>query len=72
MLTGAPFQVEKSRIQIQPLHDLSRKQREMGGPTVNTDLDIPESVGLSAPQPSSVKRLVEPGSARRSTRRRHS
>ncbi|TKW03736.1 hypothetical protein SEVIR_7G062100v4 [Setaria viridis] len=60
--------VEQSRIQIQPLHDMSRMQSEMAGPTANDDLDIPESVGLSAPQPS-VKRLVEQGSARRSTRR---
>ncbi|KAL6851556.1 hypothetical protein ACP4OV_020489 [Aristida adscensionis] len=61
--------VEKSRIQIQPLHDFSRKQQEMVGPTANGDLEIPESIGLSGPEPSSVKRLVEPGSARRSTRR---
>uniref|UniRef100_A0A0A9EV09 Uncharacterized protein n=1 Tax=Arundo donax TaxID=35708 RepID=A0A0A9EV09_ARUDO len=64
--------VEKSRIQIQPLHDLSRKQPEMVGSMGNTDLDIPESVGLSGPQPSSAKRLVEPGSVRCSTRRRQS
>jgi len=48
---------------------MSRMQSEMAGPTANNDLDIPESVGLSAPQPS-LKRLVEQGSARRSTRRR--
>ncbi|XP_062225380.1 sister chromatid cohesion protein SCC4 [Phragmites australis] len=62
--------VEKSRIQIQPLRDLSRNQPEMGASMANTDLDIPESVGLSAPQPSSAKRLVEP--TRRSARRRQS
>jgi len=61
--------VDKSRVQIQPLHDMSRMQSEMAGPTANNDLDIPESIGLSAPQPS-LKRLVEQGSARRSTRRR--
>ncbi|KAF8765974.1 hypothetical protein HU200_008016 [Digitaria exilis] len=61
--------VEKSRIQIQPLHDTSRRQSEMTGPTANGDLDIPESVGLPTTQPS-LKRLVDQGSGRRSTRRR--
>ncbi|CAO1939105.1 unnamed protein product [Urochloa humidicola] len=60
--------VEKSRIQIEPLHDMPRMQSDMARPTANCDLDIPESVGLNAPQPS-LKRLVEPGSSRRGTRR---
>ncbi|KAL6660395.1 hypothetical protein ACP70R_001941 [Stipagrostis hirtigluma subsp. patula] len=64
--------VEKSRIQIQTLHDLSRKQPEIAGSIANGNLDIPESVGLSSPEPSSVRRLVEPGSMRRGTRRRQS
>ncbi|CAL5028109.1 unnamed protein product [Urochloa decumbens] len=63
--------VEKSRIQIQPLHDMPRMQSETGRPTANGDLDIPESVGLTAPQPA-LKRLVEQGSSRRGTRRRPS
>ncbi|KAJ1270431.1 hypothetical protein BS78_06G051700 [Paspalum vaginatum] len=64
--------VEKSRIQTQQLHDMSRKQPEIVGPAAgNGDLEIPESVGISAPQPS-LKRLVEPGSVRRSTKRRQS
>ncbi|AQK56438.1 sister chromatid cohesion protein SCC4 isoform X1 [Zea mays] len=58
--------VEKSR--IQPLH-MSSKQPEMAVPSANGDLDIPESVGLSAPQPF-LKRLVEAEPMRRSTRRR--
>ncbi|TVU13731.1 hypothetical protein EJB05_37155, partial [Eragrostis curvula] len=64
--------VDKSRIQIQPLHTLSNMQLEMAGPTANANFDIPESVGLYAPQPSSVNRLIEPSSVRRITRRRQS
>lgn len=67
----APFQVEKTRIQVQQLHNFSREQQGMPGPTTaKADLDIPESVGLYAAQPSSVKRLIEPSSVRRSSRRR--
>lgn len=62
--------VEKVRIEVEPLHDLFQKHNEMSGLPVNDDLDIPESVGLSTPQPSSVKRLVDASSVRRSTRRR--
>ncbi|KAK3145050.1 hypothetical protein QOZ80_4AG0322090 [Eleusine coracana subsp. coracana] len=64
--------VEKSRIKIQSLHNFSNMQPEMTGPAANADLDIPESVGLYAPQPSSVQRLIEPGWGRRSTRRQTS
>lgn len=62
--------VEKVRIEVEPLHDLFQKHNDMSGLPVNDDLDIPESVGLSTPQPSSVKRLVDSSSVRRSTRRR--
>ncbi|XP_044966234.1 sister chromatid cohesion protein SCC4 [Hordeum vulgare subsp. vulgare] len=62
--------VEKVRIEAEPLHDLFQKHNDMSGLPVNDDLDIPESVGLSTPQPSSVKRLVDSSSVRRSTRRR--
>ena len=48
---------------------MSSKQPAMAVPTANGDLDIPESVGLSAPQPF-LKRLVESEPVRRSTRRR--
>lgn len=69
-LIQLPFQVEKSRIQIQQLHNLSNMQQEMAGSAANAGLDIPESVGLYVPEPSSVKGLVEPGSVRRITRSR--
>ncbi|XP_047064444.1 sister chromatid cohesion protein SCC4-like [Lolium rigidum] len=62
--------VEKVRIEIQPMHDLMQKHHEMPGSVANADLDIPESVGLSTPQPSSVRRLIDTSSVRRSTRRR--
>jgi hypothetical protein len=64
------FQVEKVRIEIQPMHDLMQKHHEMPGSVANADLDIPESVGLSTPQPSSVRRLIDTSSVRRNTRRR--
>ena len=71
---SSPFHqelVEKTRIQVQQLHNFSREQQGMPGPTTaKADLDIPESVGLYAAQPSSVKRLIEPSSVRRSSRRR--
>ncbi|OEL22728.1 hypothetical protein BAE44_0016253, partial [Dichanthelium oligosanthes] len=44
-----PFKVEKSRIQVQSQHML-RKQLKMAVPAANGDLDVPESVGLSAPK----------------------
>ncbi|VAH31436.1 unnamed protein product [Triticum turgidum subsp. durum] len=62
--------VEKVRIKVEPLHDLFQKHNDMSGLPANDDLDIPESVGLSTPQPSSVRRLVDSSSVRRSTRRR--
>jgi MAternally-affected-uncoordination protein len=62
--------VEKVRIEIQPMHDLMQKHHEMPGSVANADLDIPESVGLSTPQPSSIRRLIDTSSVRRSTRRR--
>ncbi|KAM3386466.1 hypothetical protein ACQJBY_009817 [Aegilops geniculata] len=62
--------VEKVRIEVEPLHDLFQKHNDMSGLPVNDDLDIPESVGLSTPQPSSMRRLVDSSSVRRSTRRR--
>ncbi|XP_037477523.1 sister chromatid cohesion protein SCC4-like [Triticum dicoccoides] len=62
--------VEKARIKVEPLHDLFQKHNDMSGLPANDDLDIPESVGLSTPQPSSVRRLVDSSSVRRSTRRR--
>ncbi|KAF7016161.1 hypothetical protein CFC21_029839 [Triticum aestivum] len=62
--------VEKVRIEAEPLHNLFQKHNDMSGLPVNDDLDIPESVGLSTPQPSSVRRLVDSSSVRRSTRRR--
>lgn len=62
--------VEKVRIEVEPLDDLFQKHNDMSGLPVNDDLDIPESVGLSTPQPSSVRRLVDSSSVRRSTRRR--
>ena len=62
--------VEKVRIEVEPLHDLFQKHNDMSGLPANDDLDIPESVGLSTPQPSSVRRLVDSSSVRRSTRRR--
>ncbi|EEC77052.1 hypothetical protein OsI_15436 [Oryza sativa Indica Group] len=68
----APFQVEKTRIQVQQLHNFSREQQGMPGPTTaKADLDIPESVGLYAAQPSSVKRLIEPSSGAAANVYRH-
>uniref|UniRef100_M8CBE3 Uncharacterized protein n=1 Tax=Aegilops tauschii TaxID=37682 RepID=M8CBE3_AEGTA len=54
--------VEKVRIEAEPLHNLFQKHNDMSGLPVNDDLDIPESVGLSTPQPSSVRRLVDSSS----------
>ncbi|XP_020591840.1 uncharacterized protein LOC110032522 [Phalaenopsis equestris] len=56
--------IEKERIKVH-----SDMRRTAGAPT-NTDLEIPESVGLKAPSPAPVSRLIDLDSVRRSARRK--
>jgi len=62
-------QIDKIRLQVHQLNDLDIK-RAMAGPPLGVNLDIPESIGLSAalPAPSS-SRLVDIDTRRRGKRR---
>ncbi|XP_020212078.1 sister chromatid cohesion protein SCC4 isoform X2 [Cajanus cajan] len=61
--------IEKVRLEVHQLHDLDIK-RAMAGPTMGVNLDIPESIGLSAPLPApSSSRLVDIDTRRRGKRR---
>ncbi|KAK7276148.1 hypothetical protein RIF29_17281 [Crotalaria pallida] len=61
--------IDKARFEVPQLYELDMK-RAMAGPTMGENLDIPESVGLSAPlPPQSSSRLVDIGSRRRGKRR---
>ncbi|TKY56628.1 MAU2 chromatid cohesion factor-like [Spatholobus suberectus] len=61
--------IDKVRLEIHQLHDLDIK-RAMAGPTMGVNLDIPESIGLSAPLPApSSSRLVDIDTRRRGKRR---
>lgn len=63
------LQIDKVRFEAHQLHE-SEIKRAMAGPTVGVNLDIPESIGLSAPAPApSSSRLVDIDSARRRKRR---
>ncbi|KAK7372255.1 hypothetical protein VNO80_05630 [Phaseolus coccineus] len=61
--------IDKIRLQVHQLNDLDIK-RAMAGPPLGVNLDIPESIGLSAavPAPSS-SRLVDIDNRRRGKRR---
>ncbi|ESW13988.1 hypothetical protein PHAVU_008G243600 [Phaseolus vulgaris] len=61
--------IDKIRLQVHQLNDLDIK-RAMAGPPLGVNLDIPESIGLSAavPAPSS-SRLVDIDTRRRGKRR---
>ncbi|XP_027333798.1 sister chromatid cohesion protein SCC4 isoform X2 [Abrus precatorius] len=61
--------IDKVRLEVHQLHDLDIK-RAMAGPTMGVNLDIPESIGLSAPLPApSSSRLVDIDTGRRGKRR---
>ncbi|XP_020111906.1 uncharacterized protein LOC109726609, partial [Ananas comosus] len=61
--------IEKARFKAQPLHEVAMK-RAIAGPSTKVDLDIPESVGLPAPQPvASASRLRDMDSVRRGKRK---
>jgi hypothetical protein len=54
------MQIVMERIKVQSLHEAVLKKIETG-PSVRTDLDIPESVGLPPTQPVSGPRLRDRG-----------
>ncbi|MED6204421.1 cohesin-loading factor complex subunit scc4 [Stylosanthes scabra] len=57
--------ISKVRFDVRQFHEVDMK-RAMAGPTMGVNLDIPESVGLSAPLPTmSSTRLVDMDSRRR-------
>ncbi|XP_061347505.1 sister chromatid cohesion protein SCC4 isoform X1 [Gastrolobium bilobum] len=61
--------IDKVRFEVHQFHDLDIK-RAMAGPTMGVNLDIPESIGLSAPLPApSSSRLVDIDTRRRGKRR---
>lgn len=60
--------VEKSRIKVQSHHGVDI--RRATGTPANTDLEIPESVGLKAPAPSPASRLIDLDSVKRAGRRK--
>ncbi|XP_004490740.1 sister chromatid cohesion protein SCC4 isoform X2 [Cicer arietinum] len=63
--------IDKVRFEVQRLHEFDIK-RAMAGPTVEVNLDIPESIGLSAPShaPSSSRLVDIDGSNKRRGKRR--
>lgn len=62
-------QIDKVRFEVRQLHELDIK-RAMAGPTMGVNLDIPESIGLSAPLPTqSSSRLLDIDTGRRGKRR---
>ncbi|QHO27689.1 hypothetical protein HN873_021998 [Arachis hypogaea] len=57
--------IAKVRFEVRPLHEMDMK-RAMAGPAMGVNLDIPESIGLSAPLPAtSSTRLVDIDRGRR-------
>ncbi|KAG5052868.1 hypothetical protein JHK85_005399 [Glycine max] len=61
--------IDKVRLEVHQLNDLDIK-RAVAGPTMGVNLDIPESIGLSAPLPApSSSRLVDIDTRRRGKRR---
>ncbi|KAL2317341.1 hypothetical protein Fmac_031217 [Flemingia macrophylla] len=61
--------IDKVRLEVHQLRDLDIK-RAMAGPTMGFNLDIPESMGLSAPLPApSSSRLVDIDTRKRGKRR---
>lgn len=62
-------QIDKDRLGVQQFHELDIK-RASAGPSMSVNLDIPESVGLSAPTPApSSSRLVDLDTGRRGKRK---
>ncbi|XP_040993384.1 sister chromatid cohesion protein SCC4 [Juglans microcarpa x Juglans regia] len=61
--------IDKDRLGVQQFHELDIK-RANAGPSMSVNLDIPESVGLSAPTPApSSSRLVDLDTGRRGKRK---
>ncbi|KAF3454772.1 hypothetical protein FNV43_RR05220 [Rhamnella rubrinervis] len=61
--------IDKVKLEVQPLHEVDIK-RAIAGPSMGVNLDIPESIGLSAPLPgSSTSRLVDFDIGRRGKRK---
>lgn len=60
--------IEKAKFQVQRLNEIDIK-RAIAGPSMNVNLDIPESVGLSSSAPRSSSRLMDVNLGRRVTRR---
>ncbi|KAJ7959973.1 MAU2 chromatid cohesion factor-like [Quillaja saponaria] len=61
--------VDQVKLEVQPFHELDIK-RAMAGPSMGVNLDIPESIGISAPLPApSSSRLVDLDTGRRGKRR---
>ncbi|KAI4307759.1 hypothetical protein L6164_030908 [Bauhinia variegata] len=61
--------IDKVRIEVRQFHELEIK-RAMAGPSMGVNLDIPESIGLSAPIPNpSSSRLLDIDTGRRGKRR---
>ncbi|KAI8574138.1 hypothetical protein RHMOL_Rhmol01G0331200 [Rhododendron molle] len=60
--------IDKSRIQVHQLHELDVK-RAMAGASMRVNLDIPESVGISASAPAPSSRLMDLDIGRRGKRK---
>ncbi|OVA02200.1 Cohesin loading factor [Macleaya cordata] len=57
--------INKEKIEVRQLHDIDIK-RAIAGPSMGVNLDIPESIGLSAPLPApSTSRLMDIDTGRR-------
>ncbi|KAE9606065.1 hypothetical protein Lal_00025227 [Lupinus albus] len=62
--------IEKARFEVHQLHESDMKRAMAGPTTMGVNLDIPESIGLSAPlPPPSSSRLVDIDTRRRGKRR---
>ncbi|OIW02622.1 hypothetical protein TanjilG_24073 [Lupinus angustifolius] len=62
--------IEKARFEVHQLHESDMKRAMAGPTTMGVNLDIPESIGLSAPlPPPSSSRLVDIDTSRRGKRR---
>nr|GEV31372.1 sister chromatid cohesion protein SCC4-like [Tanacetum cinerariifolium] len=60
--------IEKAKFLVQRLNEIDIK-RAIAGPSMNVNLDIPESVGLSSSAPRPSSRLMDVNLGRRVTRR---
>ncbi|GKC73574.1 hypothetical protein Tco_1119457 [Tanacetum coccineum] len=60
--------IEKAKFQVQRPNEIDIK-RAIVGPSMNVNLDIPESVGLSSFSPRPSSRLIDVNLGRRVTRR---